>query len=160
MDRDEIRARARTVYDDELRYSLSRDDITDTEAVRERATMRLARDGGDELVYELWRGLVDGIAKTVERRIVVDLVDSQLILGGAIRTGDNTLCPSEKARARDWLAFDAIRERVWQEHTAKRGRERTAILEIVARLDAHGGDPTTLEACPDLFGDDEATAAP
>lgn len=64
---------------------------------------------------------------------------------------DNTLCPVERARLRDWLAFDEIREQAFQRHLAKRDREREIVAEIIERLQLYGEDATTSEACPDLF---------
>lgn len=157
MDRQEIRGRSRDLYSDELQYALDRDDEVNTDGVRDRATLRLTREMEGHEIYELCRGMIDSVAKNVERQYVVDLDSAQLSLGGAIRTGDNTLCPIERARRYDWVRFDKIREETFAQHAAKRDRERKAIREILDRLDAHGGNPTTLEACPDLF--DESAAA-
>lgn len=157
MDRQEIRNRSRDLYADELRYALAREDEVDTDVSRERATTRLTREMEGQEIRELCRGMIDSVAKNVERQYVVDLDSPQLIFGGAIRTGDNLLCPVEKARRRDWRLFDEIREQVFAQHASKRDRERKAIAEIMARLDERGDDPTTLEACPDLFA--EAAAA-
>lgn len=156
MDRREVRERARFVYDDELQYALAREDEINTETIRERATIRFVRDLGEDAVYELGRGFIDGIARNVERNHVVDFTTQQLAFHQAIRTGDNILVPAEKARAKDWIAFDEIRERTFQEHAAKRVLERQAIKQIIDRLYEYGGDPTTIEACPDRFPEAEA----
>lgn len=151
MDRQEIRERARFLYWDSLQYAIAREDEVDTNAVRENATLRLTREMEGREIYELCRGMVDAIAKNVERQFIVDFETGQLKIGSAIRTGDNRLCPIERARLRDWLAFDDIREQVFRAHAAKRAAEREAIAEIVERLQTHGENATTLEVCPDLF---------
>jgi len=153
MDRQEIRERARFFCSDELQYAIARDDKVDTEAVRERATMRLLREIlTDSERYELARGLVDSVYKRAEREYVVDLSVQQLGFRSTIKVDDNTLVPTTKARYRDWLAFDQIREHVFQAHAEKRAREREAIADILERLQGHE-DATTLDVCPDLFGE-------
>jgi DNA-directed RNA polymerase delta subunit len=159
MDRQEIRERARFLYGDSLQYAIAREDEVDTNSVRENATLRLTREMEGLEIYELCRGMIDSVAKNVERQYIVDFETGQLSIGSAIRTGDNTLCPVEKARLRDWLAFDEIRERVFQSHAAKRAAEREQIAEIVERLSTVGGDPTTLEACPEKFAAKDERAA-
>lgn len=151
MDRNELRARGRELYADEMQYALAREDEVLTDTLKERATMRLAREVSEEEVYELCYGTIESVARQVERQFVVDLSNMQLSIGGAIRTSDRTLVPVDRARARDWIAFDALREASFQDHAAKRAREREAIRAILARLDAFGGDAATIEACPDLF---------
>lgn len=157
MDRHEIRSQARYFYNEELRYAMEREDTGfDTDPIRQQAAKRLFRviQGEDEIL-DICRGMIESVAKNVERAYIVDFDDGQLVLGGAIRTGDNILCPVEKARLRDWLAFDEIRERVFREHASKRARERDAIAAIIERLESHGGDATTAEVCSDLFGSRE-----
>lgn len=154
MNRQEIRDRARFFYEDELQYALAREDRVDTEGVREKATMRLTREmegQEEEHLFELCRGITDVIARKVDRGFVVDLDSQQLGFGKAIRIDDNTLCPVERARLRDWLAFDEIREQAFQRHAAKRDREREVVAEIIERLQTHGEDATTLTVCGDLF---------
>lgn len=155
MDRREIRERARFLCEDELQYAIARDDKVDTEAVRERATIRLNREIGEGELYDLVRGQIDSVYKGAERNYVLDLSAQQLGIGTAIKVDDNTLVPTPKARLRDWIAFDEIREQVFQQHAAKRVREREAIAEIVERLQGQE-DATTFAACPDLF--EEAAA--
>ncbi len=154
MDRREIRKQASALCEDELQYALARDDEIDTDAVRERATLRLVRVVGKDEIYELARGLVESVYQRIERAFVIDLSTQQLRIGSAIRTDDNTLVPTEKARYRDWLAFDEIRERVFQEHAAKRETERAAIASILERLQGQD-DATTFSVCPDLFQTEE-----
>lgn len=156
MDRQEIRERARFLYGDSLQYAIAREDEVDTDAVRENATLRLTREMEGMEIYELCRGMIDSVAKNVERLYIVDFQTGQLKIGSAIRTGDNKLCPTERARLRDWLAFDDIRETVFQAHASKRAAEREAISEIVERLQTFGGDPTTFEAWPERFGVQDA----
>lgn len=155
MDRQEIRKRTRDLYADELQYAIARDDEVDTEAVREKAAARLARQLDERELYELCRGMVDAVSRSIERQFVVDLDTMQIGIGTALRTAANTLVPTARARRRDWLAFDALREQVFQDHAEKRTQERTAIRDIVARLDEYGNDPATFEACPDLFASAE-----
>jgi hypothetical protein len=158
MDRREIRERALELYSDELAYAIDADsevaEITLTE-IRARAALRLGRAMAEEDISGVWLAYIDAIARTVERHFEVE-VDGQLKIGGAIRVGDLTFVPVAKARERDWLALDERHELKFREHAAKRAREREAIHAIVDRLRAHGGDPTTFEACPDLFATDEA----
>lgn len=159
MNRQEIRDRTRYLCEDELQYAIARDDNVDTEAVREKATMRLVREVSDTETYELVRGLVDSVFRAVERTFIVDLVSGQLGFGKAIRISDNTLRPVERARLRDWIAFDEIREQKFQEHASKRHREREVIAGIIERLQEHGDEATTGEVCPDLFAASDEAAA-
>lgn len=151
MNRQEIRDRSRFLIADELAYALARDDRVNTDAIRERATMRLARDVAEPEVYELCRGMIDAVARNVERDFVVDFNTQQLGFGKALRVDDNALCPVERATMRDWIAFDEIRERAYQNHKAKRDHERDRVAEIIERLESHGDEARTLEVCPDLF---------
>lgn len=157
MDRKEIRDRSRFLYSDELQYALARDDLVETEKVKERATIRLKREMDGQEIYELCRGMIESVSRGVERTYIVDLASTQLAFGSAIRTGDSTLCPIERARYQDWLAFDEIREQAFIRHAAKRDREREVVHGILDRLT--GSDETTLEACPDLFPTAEEEAA-
>ncbi len=156
MQRHEISTRAAEVYADELRYALAREPEVDTEATRERATLRFAREmEGEENHYFLCRGWIEAVHNRVERSVVVD-VDGQLSVDGAIRVGDNILVPVAKAKVWDWTRFDQIREDKFQQHAEKRSRERQVIQEIIERLHSHGGNPTTFEACPEMFGEERA----
>lgn len=156
MDRQEIRERARFLYGDSLQYAIAREDEIHTDTVRENATLRLTREMEGQEIYELCRGMIDSVAKNVERLYIVDFDTGQLAIGSTIRTGDNRLVPTEKAHLRDWQAFDDLREHVFQAHAAKRAHERERIAEIIERLSTFGGDPTTFEACPDLFPERDA----
>lgn len=162
MDRTAIRNRARDLYTDEIHYALSREEGSfDVEPLRERAAMRLARefDGIEkEVLFEMCRANVDNVGKSVERSITVDLSSGQLLFGGVIVTGDRQLCPIEKARYRDWFAFDEIREESFRRHAAKREREREVVAEIMERLQTHGEDATTIAVCADLFTTGERAA--
>lgn len=150
MDRREIHEKVTFFCEDELQYAIARDDKIDTDAVRERATMRLCRLVGEKEIYELARGLVDKVYRRVERGFMVDLSTGQLRIGSAIRTDDNTIVPTERARLRDWLAYDEIKERAFQNHLAAREAEREVTAGIIERLQGHE-DATTFEVCPDLF---------
>lgn len=162
MNRQEIRDRARFLYWDELQYALAREERVDTEVVRERSTLRHTREmQGQEAthLFELLRGIHDLVARRVDRDVVIDFDNQQLGFNKAIRIGDNTLVPVDRARLRDWLAFDEIRERAFQQHAAKREHEREEIAAIIERLQTHGDDATTFEVCPDLFTDEAEEAA-
>lgn len=153
MDRRELQDRARFLASDELQYAIAREEAGfDTEVVREKATIRFAREAGDSEIYELCRATIDSIWRGVERQYVVDLNDGQLKIEGVIRTDNRTLLSMKKAREADWIAFDALRQAKLEEHSAKREVEHDFIYnEILPRLRAHGGDPTTAEACADLI---------
>lgn len=159
MDKQEIAKRCHALYEDELQYAISRDDKLDLARCRARAAMRIGREMEGQDISGVWLGYVEGIARNVERGFEIDLSSGQLRLDGAIRTAALSLVPAGKAREQDWLDHDELRELKFREHAAKRARERDAIREIVDRLRAHGGDPTTIEACPDLFGSDDEEAA-
>lgn len=160
MDKHEIRKRALELYADEIEYAIARDDEIDLNHARARASMRLGREMEGQDMSSLWIAYVDGIARAAERGFEVDPATGQLRFGDALRVRDLTFVPTPKARLRDWLALDARHEEKFQQSAAKRERNRDAIRGIVERLRAHGGDPTTLEACPDLFpaADSEAAA--
>lgn len=156
MDKRDFRKRVVEIYADEMQYAIARDDEVELERIRVRAAMRLSRlmDGQDQSF--LWLGYVEGIARQVERQFEVDVSTGQLRFGDALRVRDLTFVPTPKARLRDWLALDARHEEKFQEHAAARSQEREGIRSIVERLRAHGGDPTTFEACPDLFPEAES----
>lgn len=151
MNRDEIRERARFLCDDELQYALAREEKVDTNAVRERATMRLTREITESEMYELARGLIDGLYRRVERSYIVDL-GGQLGFSTAIRIDDNTLVPTPKARLRDWLAYEVIVDNAFVAHAEAWRKRKDAIAAILNRLGGRDDD-TTLDACPDLFGE-------
>lgn len=158
MDRREIQERAKFLAADELQYAIAREEAGfDTEVIREKATIRFAREAGDSEIYELCRATIDSIWRGVERQYVVDLNDGQLKIGGVIRTDNRTLLSMKNAREQDWIAFDAMRQAKLDEHSAKRDVEHDFIYnEILPRLRAHGGDPTTAEACGDLIEGERA----
>lgn len=153
MDSREIKGLALELYSDELGHAIATADRIGLQDVRVRAAGRLDHAMATEDMRGVWLAYIDAIARAAERHFEVE-VDGQLRIGGAIRVGDLELVPVEKARERDWLALDDRRELKFQEHAAKRQREREAIRAIVDRLRDHGGDPTTLEACGDLFDDE------
>lgn len=161
MDRREIQERARFLYTDELQYALAREQENfNTDAPREKATMRLTREMEGQEIYELCRATIESISRNVERQFVVDVTEGQLRLEGAIRTGNNILISMRNARLEDWLAFDEMRESKFRDHEAKRDIERSFVRDvIVPRLQAAGEDKTTFEACPDLFVNEEAVAS-
>jgi len=150
MDR-QLQKRAAVLYEDELQYAIARDDQIDLATCRAKAAMRFGRDLTADDLGAIAVGVIERIARQVERGFEEDLSTLQLRIGGAIRTGDLTFVPSARARVADWLNLDEIREEVFRQHEAKRSRERDAIRSIVGRMREHGGDPTTIEACPDLF---------
>lgn len=156
MDRHEIKKRAQELYADEIQYAIARDDEIDLNTARHRAAMRLGREMEGQDMSLVWVGFVEGIARSAERGFEVDAATGQLRFGDALRVRDLTFVPTPKARLRDWLALDARREEKFQQHAAARDQERAFYREIVERLRAHGGDPTTFEACPDLFGHEAA----
>lgn len=156
MDRHELRKRVSALYEDELQYAIARDDEIDLTSCRSRAAMRIGREMEGLDISAVWIGYVEGIARTVERGFEEDLTTGQLRVDGALRTGDLTFVPTPRMRERDWLTVDERHEIKYREHEAARAREQEAIRGIVERLRAHGGDPTTLEACPDLFAEREA----
>lgn len=151
MAKNEITARARELYEDELQHAIEHDDEVDMTRARMKAAMRLGRlyEGRD--ISALWYSLVDGIARQVERGFEVDIASGQFRIGGAIRVAPLTFVPLQRAHAKDLLAHFAIREAKAVEHAAKWAQEGPAILAVVERMEAHGGDPTLIDACPDLF---------
>lgn len=154
MDRHELKKRAQELYSDELQYAIARDDEIDLASLRARAALRLGREmeGGDMSI--VWIGYIEGIARQAERAFEVDAATGQLRISGALRVGDLTFVPAAKARIRDWMALDDRRSAKLEEHRAAYTREHEAIASIVARMQEYGGDPTTAEACPDLFADE------
>lgn len=156
MNRDEIRKRTGDLYEDELQWSIDRDDQVDIAKARSRAAVRLGREMEGQDISGVWLGYVEAIARNIERRFEIDLTSGQLKIDGALRVGDLTLIPAGRMRLRDWVEFDARREAKYQEHADKRVSEREVTRAIIDRLRAHGGDPTTLDACPDLFSEQKA----
>jgi hypothetical protein len=156
VNRDEIRKRALYHYEDELQYAIARDDEVDVVRARARAAARIGREMDGQDISGVWLGYIEAIARGVERRFEIDLTSGQLRMSGAVRVGDLVLVPAARMRLRDWLAFDARREAKFEEHANKRNAERKATSEIIDRLRAFGGDPTTFEACPDLFPEAQA----
>jgi hypothetical protein len=159
MDKAEIRQQAVFYYEDELQYAIARDDKIDLNVCRAKAAMRVARKFEGQDLSPLWLGYIEGIARQVERGFEEDLTAGQLRFDGALRTGDLTFVPTPRMREHDWLSVDERHERKMREHVTKREREREAIRRIVERLRSYGGDPTTIEACPDLFPQGESEAA-
>lgn len=153
MDRHEIRKRALELYSDEIQYSIARDDEVDLNSAREKAARRLGQEMDGRDMSPVWSGYVEGIARSAERSFEVDPSTGQLRFDDALRIRDLTFVPTPKARVHDWLALDARHEEKFLQHALARGRERDAIREIVERMRAHGGDPTTYEACPDMFAE-------
>lgn len=159
MDKAELRHRAVTLYEDELQYAIARDDEIDLSACRARAARRIGQEMEGRDMSSVWIGYVEGIARGVERGFEEDLRGGQLRLDGAMRTGDLMFVPTPRMRERDWLAVDERHQVKVTQHVEKAAREHAAIREIVERLRAHGGDPTTIEACPEMFAVTESKAA-
>lgn len=156
MDKTEISRRVRELYEDELQYAIARDNEIDLTSCRARAALRVGREMEGQDISAVWIGYVEGIARGIERGFEEDLANGWLRLDGAVRTGDLTFVPTGWMRERDWLTVDE-RERVKvEEHEAKFARKHEARMEIIERLRAFGGDPTTAEACPDLFASEAA----
>jgi hypothetical protein len=151
MAKTEIRARAQELYEDEVQYAIARDEEVDLQQARARAAERLGREREGQDNSDVWLGYIDGIARSVERGFEIDATSGQLRLGGALRVGDLVFVPADKARIRDWMALDQRREDTFRKHESKREKEQEFIHAIVDRMREFGGDPTTLEACPDLF---------
>lgn len=157
MDRAEIQSRLRVLYGDELQYAIAREERFELDPLKEKATMRFAREVGESEVYELVRAALESVARNVERQFIADLRDGQLRLDGAIRIGNSTFCSMQNAREADWIAWDQMREQKFVEHADKRATERTYLHEVILpRLRAHGGNPRTIEAGADLFVGSEA----
>lgn len=159
MDRRTLRRRATELYADELAWAIGSDERVELGNPRERAAARLGREMVDSDLSSIWLGYIEGIARATERNFEVDASTGQLRMGGALRVDDLTFVPVAQARIDDWLALDARHEAKLQEHIVSRDREREAHALIIGRLRAHGGDPTTFEACPDLFVDEDEGAA-
>lgn len=159
MDKKELRRRVTEIYESELSHALGHDEEIDLAQCRSRAAIRIGAEMAEEDISAVWIGHVEGIARNVERGFEVDLSNGQLRMDGAIRTAALSFVPATKARALDWTKHDQLREAKFREHASKRSGEREAIREIVNRLRSHGGDPTTIEACPELFLDAEEQAA-
>lgn len=159
MDKDEIRKRARELYEDELQFSIARDDQVDLIQCRSRAAMRLGRELENQDISGVWLGYIEGIARSTERGFEIDLTVGEIRVGGTLRTGVLKVVPADKAREADLIEWYALREAKLDEFVAKRQQERPFVAEIIDRMRAHGGDPTLLEACPDLFGHEKADAA-
>jgi len=155
VDKQEIKKRAIELYAGELQYAIAGEEEVDLDATRHRAAMRLGREMEGQDMSPVWVGYVQGIARDTERGFEVD-ASGQLRFGDALRVRDLTFVPTARARERDWLALDARHEEKLQQFAARRSQERDAIRSIIDRLRAHGGDPTTFEACPDLFPAAEA----
>lgn len=151
MDEHELKRRITELYADELQYAIARDDEVDVVTCRARAAMRIGREMEGEDISALWLGYVIGIARSVEHAFEDDLSNGVLRIDGAVRTADLVLVPNARMRERDWLAVDERHRLKLAQHRGKFEREHEARMAIVERLRAHGGDPTTLEACPDLF---------
>lgn len=151
MDKQAIRQRAQALYEDELQYSIARDERIDLARCRSRAAVRIGREMEGRDISGVWLGYVEGIARAVERGFEIDLSNGQLRVEGCVRVGNLAAIPAGKMRAADWIEHDAMRENKLREHVEKREHERQQIRQIVGRLRKHGGNPTTLEACPDLF---------
>lgn len=152
MDKHEIKRRAVALYEDELQYSIARDEQVDVARCRSRAGVRLGREMEGQDTSAVWLGYVENIAKSVERGFEVDLSVGEMRIGGVLRTGALRLVAADRARERDLLDWDALREQKMQEFVAKRSQERPLVQEAVDRMRGIGGDPTLIEACPDWFG--------
>lgn len=156
MDKTEIRKRAQELYENELQHANERDDRIDYGRCRARAAIRIGSEMEGQDISGVWLGYIEGIARGCERGFEIDLASGQLRLDGAVRVGNLAAVPAGKMRELDWLAHDQMRETKLRDHSEKRAHERDAIRGIVDRLRSFGGDPTTLEACPDLFGEQAA----
>lgn len=156
MDKTDIRKRGTALYEDELQYAIGRDDEVDLTACRSRASMRLGREMEGQNIDAVWFGYIEGIARSVERGFEIDLAIGQVRIGGALRTGSLRFVPADKARERDVVAWDDLREQKLHDFAAKRAQERPLVQEIVERMRSLGGNPTMLEACPYLFGEEAA----
>lgn len=156
MDKIEIRKRAQALYEDELQYSIARDDEVDLTRCRSKAAIRLGREMEEQDISGVWLGYIEGIARAVERGFEIDLSVGEIRIGGTLRTGPLRFIPADKAREHDLLEWDAMRDSKLQDFVAKRAQEKPLIESIVGRMRAYGGNPTMLEACPDLFGEEKA----
>lgn len=160
MDKDQIRHRAQVLYEDEIQYSIKRDDQVDLLKCRSRASMRLGREMDGQDVSAVWLGYIEGIAKGVERGFEVDLAEGEMRIGGVLRTGSLRVVSAERARERDLIAWNEMREAKLQQFHVKRDQERPLVQEAVGRMREMGGDPTLIQACPDWFnGEAKADAA-
>lgn len=156
MDKLEIRKRAQALYEDELQYAITRDDEVDLVRCRARAATRLGREMDGQDISGVWLGYIEGIARGCERGFEIDFAVGQIRIGGMLRTGPLRFIPADRARAKDVLEWDVMREQKLSDFAAKRDHERPLVREALERMYAFGGDPTLLEAWPDLFGEQAA----
>jgi hypothetical protein len=152
MDKHDLSKRAREIYADEIQYAIEGEpDRVDLADARTRAAERLGREIEGEDMSAVWSGFVDAIARQTERGFEDDLATGQLRFDGALRVQDLTFVPTPKARIRDWLEVDARHLNKVDHHVAKYQADHATRMEIVAEMEAFGGDPTTSEACPHRF---------
>lgn len=152
MDKEQIRQRAQFLYEDELTYSIKRDDEVDILKCRSRASMRLGREMEGQDTSAVWLGYIEGIAKSVERGFEVDLSVGEMRIGGVLRTGSLRVVSADRARERDLIAWNEMRDAKLQQFQVKRDQERPLVQDAIARMREMGGDPTLIQACPDWFG--------
>lgn len=152
MDKLEIRRRAQELYEDELQFAIRRDDEIDVARCRARAATRLGREMEGRDISGVWLGYIEGIARGCERGFEIDFAVGQIRIGGMLRTGPLRFIPADRARAKDVLEWNVMRDRKLSDFAAKREHERPLVREALERMYAFGGDPTLIEAWPDLFG--------
>ena len=161
MDKHEITRRATFLYEDELQYAIARDDVVDIDRCRSRAATRLGQEMEGQDTSAVWFGFIEGIAKRVERGFEIDLSVGEMRLGGVLRTAALRLVAADRAREKDLMDWNTMREQKLQEFAAKRSQERPLVQQAIDRMREVGGDPTLIEACPDWFakGDEKSEAA-
>lgn len=152
MDKLEIRRRAQELYEDELQFAIRRDDEIDVARCRARAATRLGREMEGRDISGVWLGYIEGIARGCERGFEIDFAVGQIRIGGMLRTGPLRFIPADRARAKDVLEWNVMRDRKLSDFAAKREHERPLVREALERMYAFGGHPTLIEAWPDLFG--------
>lgn len=152
MDKLEIRRRAQELYEDDLQFAIRRDDEIDVAQCRARAATRLGREMEGRDISGVWLGYIEGIARGCERGFEIDFAVGQIRIGGMLRTGPLRFIPADRARAKDVLEWNVMRDRKLSDFAAKREHERPLVREALERMYAFGGDPTLIEAWPDLFG--------
>jgi hypothetical protein len=144
---------ARDAYAIELDWMIGERDRVDVEEPRDSAAQKLAQRYPNVDAVAVWRGVIDGQARHVERVREVSPATGQLAIGAVIRVDDKILVPIDKARRLDWVAWFERHETKWREHDLAFAKVRELFESVMRRFRGADDDALTFDVAADLFVD-------
>jgi len=142
---------ARQQYGHELDWAIGTSERVDVDVPRAEAARKLAEKYPEVEPVEVWRAVVDGVARHVERPREINGSRLQLFIGATIRVDDKILIPVEHAHRLDWVAWYARHEDKARDAAQAFDRVTAFFETIIARFRGAKQDASTFDVADDLF---------